>query len=1321
VTPISSTVSPKTPTAPGSGEMEKRIDALDWSRTSIGPPENWSQALKTTIRILVANRFPMLLWWGPAYTSIYNDAYIPILGKKHPWALGRPVRECWSEIWEILKPLIDTPFQGGPATWSEDIELHINRTGFTEETHFTVAYSRVPDETAPRGIGGVLATVNEITGKIIGQRRATVLRELASAVEAKTAKEASVNAIAKFSAHTKDIPFALIYLCDADGSAASVAATGIENAPMLAPALIKVDDQSAVWPFSGQMQTVNLEPKCGAIPNGPWPDPPRQAVVLPIRSHMANQFAGFLVAGLSSRLSFDESYADFLNLVTSQIATAISTARAYEEERKRAERLAEIDRAKTVFFSNVSHEFRTPLTLMLGPLESVMANGDIQQEAREQLATAHRNSLRLLKLVNSLLDFSRIEAGRAKASYEPLDLAAITTDIASNFRSIMEAAGLEFVVDCAPLPQPVYVDREMWEKIVLNLLSNAFKFTFEGRVTLRLTASEGKVLLTVADTGVGIPASELPHIFERFHRVEGVRGRTYEGSGIGLALIQELAKLHGGTVNVESNPGMGSLFSVTLPFGRAHLPKEQIGAATGQSSTVVRSQAFTGEALTWIPPERLTHPSEEIAAPRTSQPVRSRPRVLFPDDNADMRAHVTQIPGPRFDLVVVPDGCAALEEVRRTKPDLILSDVMMPHLDGLGLLGELRADPHLREVLVILISARAGEEARTEGITAGADDYVTKPLSAKELVARVETMLELQRVRREAREAVDNLNADLRRELAAMAHMQQLSVRLIQAGELNTLLDEILKATIEVTQADKGNIQLFQEGVLRIALQRGFEAPFLNFFNTVDHGSAACRTALQQQARVVVDDVSASSIFEGAAALDVPLAAGVHAVQSTPLVSRSGRMLGMLSTHYAVPKRPSERDLRLLDILARQAADLIERTRAEEALRESEEQLRRTIEDAPIPIIVQAEDGEVLQVSNAWTTLTGYTLEDASVIQTWLTRAYGFWGDEVRGAVQHIFQNNGIPVGPTEFDIVTRGGDVRHWLFSGSVPGYLRDGRRFVVGMAQDITERKRAEEQRAELLAKDRALQSEKALRQKEAELARVVRALSVGELATSIAHEINQPLAGVVTNAQAGLRWLSSDPPNLEEAKESFSLVARDGTRAAAVIKRIREFLGKGNAETALLNLNEIVQDAAILARSELEMRQISLRTELSSELPRIPGDRIQLQQVILNLILNSAEAMDSIEGSKELVFRSHMSAAGGAVVAVRDSGNGISPPDLERMFEPLFTTKPTGLGMGLSISRSIIEAHGGRIWAELNQGPGLTVQFELPAEDATPGVRG
>ncbi len=437
----------------------------------------------------------------------------------------------------------------------------------------------------------------------------------------------------------------------------------------------------------------------------------------------------------------------------------ITEKKAQEREiARQREELAKLDVLKTQFFANISHEFRTPLTLLLGPLEDALANahGTLPMDAAASLSTSHRNALRLLKLVNTMLDFSRIEAGRVQASYQDTDLAALTGELASNFRSLCEKAGLRLIVDCAPLntAQAVYVDRDMWEKIVLNLLSNAFKFTLEGEIEVRLAVVKSEARLTVRDTGVGIPSEELPRMFERFHRIEHSRGRTHEGTGIGLALVQELVKLHGGTIAVASTLGEGSTFTVAIPLGKAHLDANRIDRASALESTAVGHAAFVEEALLWLPGESVSR--EEPAD-------LEKPRVLWADDNADMRAYVSGLLSGRFDVEAVSDGEAALASAEAHPPDLVLADVMMPKLDGFGLLRALRSDAGLREIPIILVSARAGEESRIEGMEAGADDYLIKPFSARELVARVETHVRISRMRQEAkavmRESEDRFRA----------------------------------------------------------------------------------------------------------------------------------------------------------------------------------------------------------------------------------------------------------------------------------------------------------------------------------------------------------------------------------------------------------------------------------------------------------------------------------------------------------------------------------------------------------------------------------
>jgi PAS domain S-box-containing protein len=435
----------------------------------------------------------------------------------------------------------------------------------------------------------------------------------------------------------------------------------------------------------------------------------------------------------------------------------ITEKKAHEREiARQREELAELDKLKTKFFANISHEFRTPLTLMMGPLEDAIAQSEgLSSSNRERLELAHRNSLRLLKLVNTLLDFSRIEAGRIQASYEPTDLCQLTNDLAAAFRSAIERAGMRLAIDCSPLPEPVYVDVEMWEKIVLNLLSNAFKFTFEGeiRVSLRMVGSTAE--LSVRDTGTGIPAAELPRLFERFHRVKGARGRSYEGSGIGLALVQELIKLHGGSVSVESEINRGSTFTVSIPLGKAHLPADRIKASRATTSTAVSAEAFSLEASRWLP-ESLETSVDESVSPQPL-PVRSpsvvpeseKELLVVADDNADMREYLARLLRNDFRVLAVSNGVQAIEVTRRHHPTLVLTDIMMPGVDGFGVINAIRTDPALSSTPVILLSARAGEESRVEGLEAGADDYLVKPFTARELIARVSAHVKMAALRRQ--------------------------------------------------------------------------------------------------------------------------------------------------------------------------------------------------------------------------------------------------------------------------------------------------------------------------------------------------------------------------------------------------------------------------------------------------------------------------------------------------------------------------------------------------------------------------------------------
>ncbi|HEY1724245.1 MAG TPA: ATP-binding protein [Steroidobacteraceae bacterium] len=754
----------------GGGEMGARMRALDWTATPLGAPEQWPQSLKTIVRVMLDSRYAMWMLWGPELTFFCNDAYLPTVGIKADWVLGARSDKVWEEIWSDIEARITQVLKHGQATWDEGLMLFLERSGYREETYHTFSYSPVYNDESR--ISGMLCVVTEVTDRVIGERRLQILRDLAARPIGVQGIEQNCEHLCETLAqYPLDVPFASLYLIDqTEGPARRVARTGELPSHLLPEELALTD---SLWPLatllkSGATQELQHLPSVGIdIPAGPWPDLVQRALILPLKASGRDGLVGFLIVGISPRRPLDNAYRSFLNLVAGQIATAIADTQAFEVQRQRAEALAEIDRAKTAFFSNVSHEFRTPLTLLLGPVEESIADPQLPAAARERLLLAQRNALRLLRLVNTLLDFSRIEAGRAQASYEPTDLAAYTADLASSFRSAIERAGLKFQVSCDVLAEPVYVDREMWEKIVLNLLSNAFKFTFEGAIGVRLTHHQGAALLEVSDSGVGVASEEIPRLFERFHRIEGTQARTHEGSGIGLALVHELVRLHGGGIEVTSTPGRGSTFRVRLPLGSAHLPAERIKAPRAVASMATGSQAFVQEALRWLPEPATDNTTSLQALPDAAAgtPIDQRfastfgARIVLADDNADMRAYVTELLAPTYSVEAVGDGEQAFRAARRARPDLIISDVMMPRLDGFGLVAAVRADPSLSSVPIVMLSARAGEEARIEGLDAGADDYLIKPFSARELVARVGALLELGHIRRQTEEALRRRSA----------------------------------------------------------------------------------------------------------------------------------------------------------------------------------------------------------------------------------------------------------------------------------------------------------------------------------------------------------------------------------------------------------------------------------------------------------------------------------------------------------------------------------------------------------------------------------
>ncbi|MFC3740624.1 SpoIIE family protein phosphatase [Paractinoplanes deccanensis] len=694
--------------------MGRRMLELDWSASPLGPPAGWPAELRTAVAIMLASRAQICLFWGPQYCALYNDAYIDALGSKHPGYLGRPGSEMWAEAWTVLQPLFDGVVTGDEAFWAADYPFRLERHGFLEETYFDISYDPIRLDSGE--VGGLFCIVSDTTGRVLGERRVRTLSALGSRL-ADSPDQAALAAevVAVLGENAADAPFAELVLDDAVGPH---------------PVVRQVIE-------SGQPARVALT----EIVERPPADAAAEALVLPITVGTAT--AGALVVGLSRYLELGGGYRDFLELAAAQISRAVGNLRAYEQERARAAELAALDQAKTNFFSNVSHEFRTPLTLILGPLEDVLDDPRLPALQRERLLPMQRNGLRLLKLVNTVLDFSRLESGRLRAEYRATDLADYTWRLASTFRSAAERAGLELVVETPPLSAPVYVDREMWEKIVLNLLSNAVKFTAAGRVVVRIGADAGDAVLSVEDTGVGIPADQQPLLFDRFHRVTGAWARSHEGTGIGLALVRELAELHGGSASAASEPGRGSVFTVRVPFGTAHLPADRVLPDGERIAPEFDARPYAEEAEHWWTGD------EPVTLPLPPPAGRRPGRILLADDNADLRDHVARLLRPHWDVTTAVDGQAALELTRRGRFDLVLTDVMMPRLDGFGLIAALRADERTRDVPIVVLSARAGEESAVEGLGAGADDYLVKPFSARDLIARVRANLDLGQARRQ--------------------------------------------------------------------------------------------------------------------------------------------------------------------------------------------------------------------------------------------------------------------------------------------------------------------------------------------------------------------------------------------------------------------------------------------------------------------------------------------------------------------------------------------------------------------------------------------
>ncbi|MDR5791390.1 response regulator [Caballeronia sp. LP003] len=1316
----------------GGGEMGALIRGFDWTQTALGSPENWPQSLKTAIRIMLTSRQPIWVGWGSDLLFFYNDAYKSIIGGKHPHALGQPTSVVWREIWNDIGPLLDTALAGIEGTFVEQKLLIMERNGFPEETYYTFSYSPIPDDRG--GAGGIICANSDDTQRVLGERQLNVLRELAaSAADARSWREAcelSMNALAGAS---RDMPFALLYIAEPGGDMATLAgACGIAPGHAAAPATLHAS-HAELWPFQsvlrdGQARVVtNLERLVDApLPTGAWNVAPSSAVLAPIAPSGETGRAGVLIAALNPYRLFDDAYRAFMNLVAGQIGAAIGYAHAYEEERRRAEALSEIDRAKTTFFSNISHEFRTPLTLMLGPLEELLASpGRVGREDLRLVEIMHRNGLRLLKLVNALLDFSRIEAGRIEMHRQPTDIAVFTAELASLFRSAIETAGLRLEIDIAQAPVIADIDRDMWEKIVMNLLSNAFKFTFDGAIRISLHANADRSIeMSVRDTGIGIPEDELTRVFERFHRVTGAAGRSVEGSGIGLAMVHELVKLHGGMIRVQSTLGEGACFTVTLPSSRESAFDAQ---AAPHAEASIRARSYVDAAMRWMPDgEPPVVESEEdapLGADAADDPALANAlpgRVLIVDDNADLRDYMRRmLIAAGHDVNVAADGEAALAIARDVRPEVIVSDVMMPRLDGFALVRALREDEALRETPVVLLSARAGEEARVDGLEAGADDYLTKPFSARELLARVASNLRLARLRRATEQK-------LRDESRTLEILNRVGTAVAGELDLSRAVQVVVDAATELTGAAFGsffyNVLDDKGGSYTLYTLSGVPKDTFAKF-PMPRNTAVFGPTFAGEGIVRSDDITKDPRY-GHNAPHHGMPKGHLAVCSylaAPVLSRTGEVLGGLFFGHPEPGVFTERSERILTGIASQAAiaidnarlfqaaqdEIAQRTKAQDALRDLNETLERRVADAVADrdrlwelsedlFFVASFEGALLRVSPSWTTVLGFDsqrLHSHTVMDL-------LHPDDAPAAAEELgkLRANGLPV-RYECRMNRSDGGWRWIAWTVS----LDPATRRIHGVGRDVTS--------------DR--ETADALRHAEEALRMAQKMEAIGKLTGGVAHDFNNLLQVIGGN----LQLLAKDVAGQDKPEQRVRSALAGVARGANLASQLLAFGRRQPLAPKVVNLGRFVRGLDDMFRRALG-DGIEIETIVSGGLWNTLVDPFQVENALLNLAINARDAMNghgklTIEAGNasldETYAMRNADVAPGqyVMVAVTDTGSGMSPEVQERAFEPFFTTKREGQGTGLGLSMvyGFVKQSGGHVKVYSEQGHGTTVRIYLP----------
>ena len=724
--------------------MRSVYDQVDWSATPLGPRDTWPGLLRLVVDLCLDSDFPVQISWGPDLLVLYNQAYIPLLGAdKHPWALGKQASEVGPHLWPASEEHLREVMRTGRAYHSDDQQLIIDRHGYPEEAHFTFSLSAIRDVNGI--IVGLFNVITETTQHILYERRLQVLRRL-GAMSITTDESLSSTcraAVEVIGKNRKSVPFAAVYLRELPNQAprrtagygfdekAAASSELVEPTPSAGPVL-------EVLKHGGTVLVSGLRDRYpGVFEPGPLgPLTPDQAFVLPVVMLGRREPIGVLIIGINPYWRPDEAYTAFAAMAARQLGVMITDAVSYQNERRRQQALEELDRVRTEFFQNVTHELRAPLTMLLTPLQDILHEPGVvlPAAARDTVETSVRAGDRLQKVVNALLDLSRAESGTLVPDREEIDLVSVTTDVVEGFRPTVEER-VNLRLDMPAEPLRAYVDRTMWTTIVSNLVNNALKYTPAGEVSVSLSGDDRQVVLTVADTGVGIPLDEQSHIFERFHRV---LDDQRPGSGIGLALVADMTAAHGGSVEVASEPGRGSEFVVRLP--RYNGSPVEVGLSEVTATLTLEDEAGI-----------------------------DRPQLLIIEDEPDLRAYLTKLfSKDGYAVEAAADAESALtwlQENAENPPDMVITDVMLPGQSGLDLLTVIRQDERLARVPVIVLTARAEAESAVEAFAAGADDFVAKPFNSAELLARVRAHYQMNQLRDHAIDQAQTTVGQLRRAL----------------------------------------------------------------------------------------------------------------------------------------------------------------------------------------------------------------------------------------------------------------------------------------------------------------------------------------------------------------------------------------------------------------------------------------------------------------------------------------------------------------------------------------------------------------------------